>query len=80
MYHLCPGCEVETFGERLCPDCRIARAKSVNSGDEEAPGEPEAAFAMSAPPTPAPRASFWALHRPAQRRGFAWHAGAAARN
>jgi hypothetical protein len=46
MYHLCPGCEVETYGELLCPDCRTAAATPQNDEMRE---DVEAALALSAP-------------------------------
>jgi hypothetical protein len=46
MYHLCPGCEVETFGERLCPDCQIAFTDRANGSDARTEREPETAAPM----------------------------------
>lgn len=69
MYHLCPGCEVETYGELLCPDCRTAGAPPQ---DGEMHGDAEAALEMSAPEMQAANQarghSVWAWLRAAGQR------------
>jgi hypothetical protein len=79
MYHLCPGCEVETYGELLCPDCRTAGALPQDGAMRE---DAKAALEMSAPEmqvaNQARGRSVWAWLRPAGERS-GWSAPQAAR-
>ena len=60
MYHLCPGCEVETFGERLCPDCQLALTYRGDANDEQSCRDPETTPALDVPLFLEPGRKLWA--------------------